>query len=193
MGTFGWNYGVLMPVLATSTFQGDAGLYGLLLSVIGAGSFVGAIITARTDGGHRRRLVRSSIGMVVALLAVAVAPNLMTVFIALFFLGGAGTAVMISAQTRLQLTVSDEMSGRIMALYSVAFLGSKPLGGVVAGWMIDLSGPRLGFAVGGAAVGAAVVWEVLQARRSRAARSRHPATGTPENVPLGRERLTWDK
>jgi hypothetical protein len=35
------------------------------------------------------------------------------------------------------------MSGRIMALYTVAFLGTKPLGGLLAGWLIDLSGPRL--------------------------------------------------
>lgn len=41
VATFVWNYGVLMPVLATSTFGGDTALYVLLLSTIGVGSFLG--------------------------------------------------------------------------------------------------------------------------------------------------------
>lgn len=91
--------------------------------------------------------------MAVALMAAAMAPSLAVVVVALFCLGATGTAVIISAQTGLQLIVDDAMSGRIMALCSVGFLGPKPIGGIVAAWPGDLSGPHLRFAVGGIFVG----------------------------------------
>jgi MFS family permease len=175
IGTFAWNYGVLMPVYATVTMGGDASLYGLLLSTVGIGSFVGALINARASGGHQRRTLRAVAVVVGAMLLVAAAPNIAVAAVALFILGGAGTSVIISAQTLIQLTVHDEMSGRVMALYSVAFLGSKPLGGLVTGWLIDLSGPRLGFAVGAAAVGVVTLAVVIQQQRAG-----HPLTAAPE-------------
>ena len=172
VGTFGWNYGVLMPVYATVTMGGDATVYGLMLSTIGVGSFVGALIMARASGDHRRRTIRALSLTVLAMLLVAAAPNIWLASAALAILGGAGTSVIIGAQTLLQLTVHDEMSGRIMALYTMAFLGTKPVGGLLAGWLIDLSGPRLGFAAGATAVGAAALWVTARDRRvaSRATR-----------------------
>lgn len=166
VGTFGWNYGVLMPVYATATMGGDASVYGLMLSTIGVGSFVGALITARASGDHRKRTIRALSLTVLAMLLVAAAPNILTASAALFLLGATGTSVIISAQTLLQLTVHDEMSGRIMALYTMAFLGTKPVGGLLAGWLIDVSGPRLGFAAGAMAVGAAAVWVTARDRRT---------------------------
>lgn len=148
VGTFAWNYGVLMPVYATATLGGDASLYGLMLSTVGAGSFVGALLTARASGAHDRRMHGALAVIVAAMLLTAVAPGVLVAGIALFVLGGAGTSVIISSQTHLQLRVHDQMSGRVMALFSIAFLGSKPLGGALAGWLIDASGPRLGFGVG---------------------------------------------
>jgi MFS family permease len=156
VGTFAWNYGVLMPVYATATMGGDAALYGLMLSTVGAGSFVGALVTARSSGPQDRRMHGALAIIVAAMVATALAPSVLVASIALFVLGGAGTSVIITSQTHLQLRVHDQMSGRVMALFSVAFLGSKPMGGALAGWLIDLSGPRLGFGAGAVVVAS---WE----------------------------------
>ncbi|MEX1004346.1 MAG: MFS transporter [Acidimicrobiia bacterium] len=171
VGTFAWNYGVLMPVYATATMGGDAALYGLMLSTVGVGSFVGALLTARSRGAHDLRMYRALIVIVGALSLIAVAPGILVACIALFLLGGAGTSVVISSQTYLQLRVHDQMSGRVMALFSVAFLGSKPLGGALGGWLIDVSGPRLGFGAGAAIVAAIGGWAAFSAQRSNTRRT----------------------
>jgi len=58
----------------------------------------------------------------------------------------------------LQLTVAPEMRGRVMALYSVVFIGSTPIGGPVTGWLSSAAGPRAGLVMGGiAAVAAGIV------------------------------------
>jgi len=74
---------------------------------------------------------------------------------------------MITANTTLQLTARPEMRGRVMALYSVVFLGGTPIGAPIAGWTAELLGPRWGLALGGlVAVGVGLVG--LRALRHRA-------------------------
>lgn len=176
VGTFAWNYGVLVPVYATETLGGSASLYGFMLSVIGVGSFVGALVTARARGDHDRLLARSVVGVVLSMFGAAVAPTPEVAAAALFLLGAFGTSVVINAQTHLQLMASDQMSGRIMALFSIGFVGSKPLGGMIGGWLIDLSSPRLAFAVGGTVVAigslATRAWKVRNGAMAPAATDR---------------------
>jgi predicted MFS family arabinose efflux permease len=178
VGTFAWNYDVLMPVYASTTMGGDASLYGFMLSTVGAGSFVGALLTARARGAHDRRMLVAVAVIVAALTLAALAPGVLVATIALFILGAAGTSVIISSQTHLQLRVHDQMSGRVMALFSVAFLGSKPLGGALGGWLIDLSGPRLGFGIGAAILAIVGTWASVQRRRSNAPSSPAAAART---------------
>ncbi|MDH3248293.1 MAG: MFS transporter [Acidimicrobiia bacterium] len=167
VGTFAWNYGVLIPVYATATMNGDATLYGLMLSTVGAGSFVGALVMAGGSGALEKRMFAALLAIVGSLGLAAVAPSVIVACLALFVLGGSGTAVLITSQTHLQLRVNDQMSGRIMALFSVAFLGSKPLGGAFGGWLIDVSGPRLAFGAGALVVGAVGSWASIHRYRSR--------------------------
>jgi predicted MFS family arabinose efflux permease len=166
VGTFAWNYGVLVPVYATATMNGDATLYGLMLSTVGAGSFVGALAMAGGSGAHETRMFAALLAIVGSLGLAALAPGVIVACLALFVLGGSGTAVLISSQTHLQLRVNDQMSGRIMALFSVAFLGTKPLGGAFGGWLIDVSGPRLAFGAGALIVAVVGLWASIHRRRS---------------------------
>ena len=161
VGTLAWNYNVLMPIYSTETLGGNATLYGVLLSVVGAGAFVGAIMTARAFRIENRRLIASTAVLALALGLAAAAPSLPSAVVALFLLGAAATAVTVGAQARLQLRVADQFSGRVMALFAVCFVGSKPLGGILAGWFLDISGPRLAFAVGSGAIGAVSLWLIL--------------------------------
>jgi predicted MFS family arabinose efflux permease len=147
VGTFAWNYGVLMPVYATETFDGGPSMYGVLLATVGAGAFVGAILSARAEVRGQVEMIKTVGFVAAALFSIAAAPVVAVAILALFALGLSGTTVIIAAQTNLQLRVDDGMIGRILALYSIAFIGSKPFGGLLAGWLMQVSGPRLAFAV----------------------------------------------
>ena len=178
VGTFAWNYGVLMPVYATVTFEGGAAMYGILLGTVGAGAFVGAVSSARRAVQGQMQMIKT-VGLVsVTLVFTAAAPNIPFAMVALFALGATGTTVIIAAQTNLQLRVEDHMIGRILALYSIAFIGTKPVGGLVGGWLMEVSGPRLAFAASGLLVAAVAVWLSVHERRAqrRAAGAAMPST-----------------
>lgn len=147
--TFSFNFAVLMPLLAERTFEGDAATLGLLLSVMGAGSLVGALAMARGSRPSERRLVVSATLFGLVSIASAVAPSLRLELGVMAALGLVSIVFMITANTTLQLTSRPEMRGRVMALYSVVFLGGTPFGAPVAGWVAEHLGPRVGMALGG--------------------------------------------
>jgi MFS family permease len=116
VGTFAWNYGVLMPVYSTVTFSGSASMYGVLLATVGAGAFVGAVTSARAGVRSQMQMLQT-VGLVAtSLVFTAIAPNIPVAMIALFALGGTGTTVIIASETNLQLRVDESMAGRILAL-----------------------------------------------------------------------------
>jgi MFS family permease len=163
LGTFVWNWNVILPLYATDTFHGGATLYGWLLSLLSLGSFVGALLAARLVrvSGAFFRLTGALLA--VGLVAAALAPCLPLAIVGLVVLGAASTSFMVGAQAHLQLESDDAMSGRILALFSVGFVGTRPIGGIVTGWVMDLSGPRLAFGMG-AVVTASMVLALLLRR-----------------------------
>ena len=61
----------------------------------------------------------------------------------------------------LQLAVAPEMRGRVMALYSIVFLGSTPIGAPLVGWLAQVADPRAGMVLGGAAALAAAAFATV--------------------------------
>jgi MFS family permease len=99
--------------------------------------------------------------------AVGLAPSAWLAFVVLPLLGAATIAFAITGNSTLQLTAADAMRGRVMALYSVVFLGSTPLGGPLAGLVGETIGPRVGLVGGGAiAIGAGLIGLTALARAS---------------------------
>ena len=86
-------------------------------------------------------------------------------FAAMVLLGAAGAAFTIGAQTRLQMAVEDGMTSRVMALYSVSFTGSKPIGGMIAGLVMDLSNSRVALGVGASAIATSTGAYVIDTRK----------------------------
>lgn len=173
-GVFGWNWNVLLPVYSTDVLGGQAALYGSLVSLLSLGSFIGALLTARKQRLGGRHLLGTGSTVAFALLLVAVAPGMLVAVVALMLLGASGTAFTIGAQTRLQLTAEDAMIGRVMALFSVGFVGARPIGGMVGGWVMDLAGARAAFGAGGLFVTLTAVLMAVEARRrGKAARAGH--------------------
>lgn len=171
---FSFNFAVLLPLLAVRSFEGDAGTFGGLLALMGVGSLAGALVMAGRSAGANTRdlgLLGLALGGLSVLLAAA--PSLPFAWAVLPFVGAAGIAFAITGNATLQLTSAGELRGRVMALYTVVFLGSTPIGGPIAGWVGEHIGPRVGLAGGGAiAVAAALATLAALARdRRRAAPS----------------------
>jgi MFS family permease len=166
-GAFVWNWATILPVYANTALEGGASLYGMLLSVLSVGAFAGALATTWLVRIHRWHLLMASGLMAAALLLAALARPLPAVIVALVTLGAASTAFAIGCQSRIQLATDNAISGRVLALYSVGFVGSKPLGGLIAGWVIDAAGPRSAFGLNAAVVAAMTVTALLAGRYVR--------------------------
>jgi MFS family permease len=186
LGLYPLNWNVVLPVLASDTLGGGATLYGFLTSLMAVGAFIGAAFVARLStitGAHFR-----AIGALMAFsFAVIAATHLLIVaVIGLAILGAAATSFQIIANSRLQLEADDFMSGRVLAIYSVALVGTRPIGGFITGLVVDNAGPRVAFAVSAAIVAVVVVTVAFgptsRARWSQAIRRRSPPFETPSSV-----------
>jgi MFS family permease len=94
----------------------------------------------------------------VAIAVTAVAPNLPASLLALTVVGGAGTSFLAVSNSLLQVHARAEMRGRIMALRAMAFLGARPVGAPLIGWIGEHAGPRYAIATGAIALVLVTVW-----------------------------------
>jgi MFS family permease len=182
---FAFNFSILFPLLAKDVFGGDAGTLGLLLSLLGVGSLLGALVMAREEHPNPRRLALGSAAFGLASIAVAFAPTLLSELVLLVPMGFVSMVFMITGNSTLQLTSRPDMRGRVMALYGIVFLGSTPIGGPIAGWAAEQLGPRWALALGGAIavlVGVAGMWAV--SKRRVEARRPDPRPAEPDVVPV---------
>jgi MFS family permease len=182
---FAFNFSILFPLLAKDVFGGDAGTLGLLLSLLGVGSLLGALVMARQEHPNPRRLALGSAAFGLASIAVAFAPTLLSELVLLVPMGFVSMVFMITGNSTLQLTSRPDMRGRVMALYGIVFLGSTPIGGPIAGWAAEQLGPRWALALGGAIavlVGVAGMWAV--SKRRVEARRPDPCPAEPDVVPV---------
>jgi MFS family permease len=112
------------------------------------GAVIGGLHTAAR--AHRDPVVVAHIALVfgVGVAGVALAPNLVVALLALTLVGGAGTSFLAFSNSLLQMNARSGMRGRIMALRAVAFLGTRPLGAPLIGWIGEYIGPRHAVATG---------------------------------------------
>lgn len=168
VGTLGFNFQVLLPLLAKFTFDGGPGTYAALVVAMGAGSVAGALTSGARGRVSNGLLIGSSAAFGVATVLAAVAPTLPLTVAALALVGAASVTFAAGVNSTLQLEVAPEMRGRVMALYSVVFLGSTPIGAPLAGWVAQLASPRAGLLLGAAAALAAAAGAALWGLRTRA-------------------------
>lgn len=166
VGTFAFNFAVVLPLLARETFDGGAGTFGLLSAAMGVGAFVGALATAGFGRPSPARLVRACTATAVLMVAAAAAPTLLVELIVLALLGGAVITFMTTANALLQLGSEAAMRGRVMALYALVFIGSTPVGGPLVGWVSEELGPRFGVGLGGVASMVAAVMGIVVFRNA---------------------------
>ena len=145
VGWAGDPVNTLAPAYADMFGQGEA-FVGLQVAAFGAGSAVSSLGV----GSVRLRIgllntTRAGLGLLaVGLIGFAAAPHEALVLGALFVAGVGFLLGVTTTNSNLQWRLDENMRGRVMALWSMAFLGSRPLAGLVDGAVADLTSPRLG-------------------------------------------------
>jgi MFS family permease len=143
VGTLGFNFQVVLPLLAKFSFGGGASTYAALVSAMGVGSVIGALAI----GSHGRTggpvIAAAALAFGAMALLAALMPSLALEIPVLALLGAAAVIFAASVNSSLQLAVEPAMRGRVMALYSVVFLGSTPIGGPLTGWLSEAYDPRV--------------------------------------------------
>ena len=170
IGTLSYEFQVSLPLMARYAFHGGAGSYGVMSSFMGGGAVVGGLWAAARRRGSATALAGVAIIFGVVILAAAAAPTFAFELAALVLIGGASISLLAMGNTALQLASTPVMRGRVMGLWSVAFLGSTPVGGPIVGFIGQHLGPRYGLGLGGvAAILAAVCLYPSLARIQRRA------------------------
>ena len=155
IGTLAFNFQVLLPLLGRFTFDGGVAAYTLLAIAMAVGSICGALVTGARGRVGERLLIGSAFGFGISAFVAAAAPTIELEMLALAPLGFASVTFAAGVNSTLQLAAAPAMRGRVMALYSVVFLGSTPIGGPIAGLLAELAGPRAGLVLAGVAATAA--------------------------------------
>jgi MFS family permease len=173
VGTFTFEFEVSLPLLARTTFHGGSTTYSWLLAGLGAGAIAGGLYAARRARTGVARLAMASLFYALAVGLVAIAPTLPIAIAACVLTGAATIAFLTTGNSTIQLASEPGYRGRVTALWSMALVGSTPIGSPIIGALSDLAGPRYALALGAAACVAAAVVGYWPARK--AARPSGPA------------------
>jgi MFS family permease len=133
----------LTPSLAHELGGGDR-LVGLLVSAFGVGAVVATLVIGRLRRrwGQRALALAGLVGLSFSMLALSASPSAKTALAAITLAGIGFLLAMTALTTHLQQRVPEELRGRVMALWSIAFLGSRPIAALIDGTLADLLSPR---------------------------------------------------
>jgi MFS family permease len=149
IGTFAYEFPVILPLFATITLHGSAGTYAALMGATGLGAIFGGLYTAGRAEVRETQLATTAILFGISILLAAVMPTFILALLVLVLVGVLSVLFIALGNTTLQLTSEPTMRGRVMALWAIAFLGTTPIGGPIVGFISDHSNPRVGLATGG--------------------------------------------
>jgi MFS family permease len=160
VSSMGMPYTVLMPAMASTVFHGGPHTLGFLMTASGAGAVVGALYLAsrRSVLGLGRVMVMATLAFGVALVVFGASRALWLALLALPFAGAGFMVEMASTNTILQTITEERLRGRVMAFYTLAFLGTAPIGSLLAGVVADRIGAPATIIAGGFVCVAGGVW-----------------------------------
>jgi MFS family permease len=165
VGTFTYEFPVIMPLFATVSLHGNASTYSAISAAMGLGAVFGGLYTAGKKSIEQKQLVTVAILFGLTMIFISVMPNLISALLFTVVMGAMSIVFIALGNTTLQLTSRPEMRGRVMSLWSIAFQGTTPIGGPIIGAIADHSNPRVGILVGGEAALVAAIVGTLAVRR----------------------------
>lgn len=169
---FGTSYLTLMPVFARDVLHGSSDLLGFMMSAVGAGALLGAVVISRLPHALLPVVPYFSSALFGGALALFSLSDAVWLSVCLLVPAGFGMMAMgVATNTRIQSTVEDAMRGRVMAYYVMSFIGMVPLSALASGWLSHHIGAPVTLLAGGVlCVFAAVVlasWRAEGASSSR--------------------------
>jgi MFS family permease len=165
----GMPYTVLMPAVAAKVLHGGPHTLGLLMSASGVGALGGAFYLAsrRTVVGLGRAIAIASTVFGAGLVALGLSRSLWLSLLILPLIGAGFMVSLAAANTIVQTLTEEHLRGRVMAFYTMAFLGTAPLGSLLAGVLADRIGEPATIAAGGAACVLGSLWFASRLPRLR--------------------------
>jgi len=163
VGTFVMNFNIIIPLYAAEVLHQDVHGYGFLLSATGAGSFVGAVLVASWAKGNPKLSLLLGSAFIVSVLLIAVEPirNFPLAAVTFMIIGFFNILFMTTANSTLQINSSEQFRGRVMSVYSFAFLGTTPIGNLFAGSIMEKLGAGIGISICGAVSGLLIMLIVI--------------------------------
>lgn len=149
----GMPYVVLMPIFADQILHGGAQGLGILMGATGVGALLGALTLAFREGvkGLGRWVAWCCAGFGISLIVFALSRNFWLSVILLLPVGYTMMLQMACSNTLIQVMVPDALRGRVMAVYSMMFMGMAPIGALLGGALAERLGAPLTVAIGGSA------------------------------------------
>ena len=138
------------PTLAgrLSTYVRGGGVITPVITALFA-FFVGGLVVASSGPPTDRRLVIVAASFGTSVLIAAIMPTIGSVFVVMPFVGAASVAVISLSNATLQLNSDPKLRGRVMAIFSMALIGSTPIGGPLMGWIGETVSARVSLLIGG--------------------------------------------
>jgi MFS family permease len=149
VSTVGFNFHVLVPLLAADTLHVGPEGFGFLSAAFGLGALVGALAAATFRSASWRLFSIGTASFGVFALLLAPVQNAYLAGLLLVGVGVSFTLFTANANALVQLAAPDHLRGRLIGIYLFAFLGLAPLGGLFAGWLAEIGGTSLAFTVAG--------------------------------------------
>lgn len=148
VSAFGLNFQMTSAMMATEVFGMEADAYGALGTFMAVGSLSGSLLAARRAHPRLRMIVIASILFGVMEGALALSPGYWWFAALSIPLGLVSLTLITSANSVVQLSTPPELRGRVMAIYSMIFLGSTPIGAPIVGWVGEVFGARWSLGIG---------------------------------------------
>ena len=151
MGIFVFNYNVLIPVFTKNVLHMQEKTYGILLSALGAGSLIGALLMSlkSKNGPNKILMIGSSIGIGIMLIFTGISNLYYFTALSLAITGIFNMFFSTTANSMLQLNSRDDYRGRVMSVYSLVFAGFTPLGSLLSGSVAEKYGADTCFMLSG--------------------------------------------
>jgi MFS family permease len=149
--TFCINFNILIPIFTKDTLMLQEGAFGILLSSLGLGAFIGAVSMAAK--GSKEKAVTyqlvGTLGLSIFLVVLGFTNNFFAAIVLLAFCGFFMIMYNTTSNSVLQFNSPDHMRGRIMSVYSLIFGGLVPVGSLYAGAVSKFLGPQRAFTISG--------------------------------------------
>jgi MFS family permease len=166
---FGAPYLVMIPVYARDIFHMNANGNSLLMGVSGAGAFIGALMLAYLGNFKYkgRAVLGGAFSFALCLIGFAFSKVLLLSLAFIFGMGLAIVSCVAVANILLQQLVTDEMRGRVMSMFMLSFIGTMPIGNLIAGASAERFGAPPTLATGGIIIAIFVAIVTIADRRLR--------------------------